>query len=660
MEQTLVYDIPVASGSVNATYGNSYGYWSGGLWYAVPLQKFDGSLGDLERVEIRVDLSATLHSYTTATVSFSLTEAAEFTLNTAPALSFADTGSATWSRTFTISDNPVAGGQPERTAASTSSLTTLDFYAAPGDPTFDTKAQITLITQSGGSSFASFTVDPKVTVTYVYGPTASFSITDAQITEGDEGTTSAVFNVSLSQSLSHAATVNFVTLAGTATVGEDFLAESGIVTFAPGETTRTVNVQVVGDKLAEELETFQVLLSGAAASAGAAPTIADATGLGTIQDNDDVYISALGGDVTTEGVNASKFTLKLSGPAATPVTVTYSTVDGTAEGGRDFEAAASKTVVIPKGEDTAYVYIPLIADSTVEPREFFSLRIDSTAAEGGAAPRVQSGFKQASVNINDDDTATLNVSAKTASVTEGRDAAYFVFTLNNPVAVPTTVTYSTLDGSAKSGTDFNSGTSRSVVIKLGEILAETVVLLVDDEKVENPEFFSLQVDSISAGGIPAAQLQIGAKAASISIYDDDSPMLPKWVQEAFSWIYDPLHPRWEQILEAVLQALQASPDGPPGKGNEKHQEMPSGSIGREALEAFVKEQLERLRLGDEEYERIYMPQDPTPPPTKSPAPRGPGYLDRFLDEAFGDSDASLLTSQNQTSNWSTPGDQILV
>ena len=88
--------------------------------------------------------------------------------------------------------------------------------------------------------------------------------------------------MTLSAAAASAVTVNFGTADGTATAGSDYAAATGTLTFAPGDTTKTVTINVNGDTTVEPAETFAVGLS---APGGA--TIAKASGAGTIT-NDDV------------------------------------------------------------------------------------------------------------------------------------------------------------------------------------------------------------------------------------------------------------------------------------------------------------------------------------------------------------------------------------
>src|SRR5205807_7778293 len=90
------------------------------------------------------------------------------------------------------------------------------------------------------------------------------TINDVAKAEGNGGTTPFSFTVSLSNPSYQTVTVSYATADGTATTADnDYLAASGTVTFAPGQTSKTITVSVVGDKKVEPDETFFVNLTGA-------------------------------------------------------------------------------------------------------------------------------------------------------------------------------------------------------------------------------------------------------------------------------------------------------------------------------------------------------------------------------------------------------------
>jgi len=76
-------------------------------------------------------------------------------------------------------------------------------------------------------------------------------------------------------------TVNYATSNGTATAGSDYTATSGTLSFAASIKTKTFTVPIISDTVAEPDETVIVTLSSPSAG-----TLIDATGVGTIRDND--------------------------------------------------------------------------------------------------------------------------------------------------------------------------------------------------------------------------------------------------------------------------------------------------------------------------------------------------------------------------------------
>ncbi len=107
------------------------------------------------------------------------------------------------------------------------------------------------------------------------------SIADASVVEGNSGTTTITFAVTLSYASPSAASVSWATVGGSASPGSDFVAAFGSVSIDPPQTSATVQVTVNGDTLDEGDETFQVVLSS---PLGAKP--GDTTAVGTIENDD--------------------------------------------------------------------------------------------------------------------------------------------------------------------------------------------------------------------------------------------------------------------------------------------------------------------------------------------------------------------------------------
>ena len=140
---------------------------------------------------------------------------------------------------------------------------------------------------------------------------ASLTITDASVTEDDGAATAMNFSVTLSEASTAAVNVVASTMDGTATGGSDYTPiNSLLIEFAPGETSKTVTVDVLGDTQREATEQFTVVLSNPNGA-----TVDDGTGVGTILDDDPpqqltVTLSPDGRKATFADVDGDAITIK--------------------------------------------------------------------------------------------------------------------------------------------------------------------------------------------------------------------------------------------------------------------------------------------------------------------------------------------------------------
>ncbi|MDJ0651033.1 MAG: Calx-beta domain-containing protein, partial [Xenococcaceae cyanobacterium MO_188.B19] len=91
----------------------------------------------------------------------------------------------------------------------------------------------------------------------------TLSINTTSVVEGDSGKSNAVFTVELSAASDKVITVNYQTVDGNADSMTDFVAKTGTLTFAPGETSKTISIEVNGDTTVEKSEDFYVELDNA-------------------------------------------------------------------------------------------------------------------------------------------------------------------------------------------------------------------------------------------------------------------------------------------------------------------------------------------------------------------------------------------------------------
>ena len=158
-------------------------------------------------------------------------------------------------------------------------------------------------------------------------PMPGLTIDDAApVAEGND----AVFTVTLHPQSSQVVTVEYTTEDGTADAGDDYTTIAETLTFSPGQTTKIIRVPVLVDSTQESSEAFTVELSTPMGT-----TLADSTGLGTITADPMPGLSIGDAEPVAEG-GAAVFTVTLVPASNHVVTVTYSTVDGTAVADADF------------------------------------------------------------------------------------------------------------------------------------------------------------------------------------------------------------------------------------------------------------------------------------------------------------------------------------
>jgi hypothetical protein len=346
------------------------------------------------------------------------------------------------------------------------------------------------------------------TITNDDAPTLSITAA-VSVAEGNVGTTPAVFTVSLSAAASQTVTVNYATAAGTAALGSDVTATSGTLTFLTGETTRTVNVDVVGEALFEANETFTVVLGSPTGA-----TIAAGTGTGTITNDDSPPALSISSPTLTEGNTGgtvASFTVTLSAASGLPATADYATSPGTASSGADF-TAASNTVTIPAGSTTATILVTVAGDTLFEADETFSVTL---SGPGNATLGVAAGV----ATITNDDVAPA-ISVNDVTVTEGNTGsvnAVFTVTLSAVSGLPASATFATSDVSATAGSDYTA-VSTGVTIPAGSTSVTVNVPVLGDALAEASEVFTVGLSGLS-GAAP------GDVAGQGTIVDNDQPAL---------------------------------------------------------------------------------------------------------------------------------------
>jgi hypothetical protein len=202
------------------------------------------------------------------------------------------------------------------------------------------------------------------------------SIANANVTEGNSGTTSMNFAVTLSAPSGKTITVNYMTngTVGTATAGSDYNIASGTLTFNPGDTEKTITVSVIGDTVDEVNETFQVDLSGESNV-----TITDNQAIGTINDDDPAPTATISNATATEGDSGTVtavFTVTLSHASQKTITINYSSANGSATAGEDYVAISPTVLTFNPGVSLSQtISVTVQGDEETEPDDQFFINL---------------------------------------------------------------------------------------------------------------------------------------------------------------------------------------------------------------------------------------------------------------------------------------------
>ena len=321
------------------------------------------------------------------------------------------------------------------------------------------------------------------------------SVADASAEEGAD----LSFAVSLEGSSTQSVTVAFATSDGTAVATHDYEPGSESLTFAPGETLRTIALDALDDDIHEQDETFTLTLS-----APQNATLARDEATGTIVDTDAEPIISTLDAMGDEGTDLT-FQVSLDGASSMPVTVGYATSDDTAS--EDDYTGQEGTLTFSGDTETLTVVVPLTDDTLDEPNERFNLDLSDAENAVIATPRVTGKI------TDNDDPPTISISDAADAVETG--VSIFAVTLTGRSSRTVTVRYQLEDGTAIGGDDYVAD-ARVVTFEPGEADHVIEVQLLDDEIDEPVETFGVRLGSARRATIAVAE-------ASGSIIDDDGP-----------------------------------------------------------------------------------------------------------------------------------------
>jgi hypothetical protein len=303
-------------------------------------------------------------------------------------------------------------------------------------------------------------------------------------------------------------TVDYATANGTATAGSDYTATTNTVTFLNGDTSKTIFIPITNDTQDEPAETFSITLSNPTGGAFlASPT----THVVTINDDDpppSVSINDVSVLEGNQGTTVFTFNLSLSAPSGLSSSVNYSTANGTATAGIDYQAA-SGTVNFAPGEIVKPLSVTVNTDLVTELNETFFVNLSSptnlTIADGQGIGTI----------LDDDNPGKLAFAFATYSVAESSLNATITVSRTNGTAGAVAVNYATSNGTATAGSDYTN-TFGTLIFNDGQTSASFSVPILPDTTGEASETVFLAISAPVGGAILGAQTN-----AVLTIFDDD-------------------------------------------------------------------------------------------------------------------------------------------
>jgi chitinase len=239
----------------------------------------------------------------------------------------------------------------------------------------------------------------------------------------------------------------------------------------------------------------------------------DGQATGTIVDDDGLPSLAITDQTVNEGNSGSVnavFEVTLSPVSAQPVTVDYTTTDGTAVSGSDY-TAISGTLTFTPGETSKFITVSVKGDLIDEgDSETFTVDLsnetNANLADG-----------QGLGTILDDDLAVVSISAGPQVIEgdAGTTTAVFTVTLSRATAFTVTVDYATADGynGAEAGSDYEA-ISGTLTFVPGETIKIITVTIYGDTTVELDETFLVRLSNPDP-------INTGANASIATIINDD-------------------------------------------------------------------------------------------------------------------------------------------
>ena len=305
-----------------------------------------------------------------------------------------------------------------------------------------------------------------------------------------------------------------------AEAGSDFVHQEGTLTFAPGETSKTIRVRLLADNLSEAAEAVVVTMSnpvnvrfelrnGSYKCPWSGCFDSACCDCGIILDGTpDPTLAVADAEIAEDGGTLS-FAATLSAESASNVTVSYATSDGTAAAGDDYEAA-SGMLTFAAGETEREIEVAVLDDSVEEPDESLTLTL-SDPANAALGDAVAEG------TILDDDEAStaITLAADPPRATEDGGPAEVTVTATLDASArtrATTVTVAVSGSGVADAVDFDPVAGFEITIRSGATSGTGTFTLTPENDLVDESDETLSIDGTS---------DLPVTGTALALADDD-------------------------------------------------------------------------------------------------------------------------------------------
>ncbi|TQV89519.1 Calx-beta domain-containing protein [Aliikangiella coralliicola] len=298
-----------------------------------------------------------------------------------------------------------------------------------------------------------------------------------------------------------------------AIAGEDYQGVNQPLTFADGEVTKTITVNLMDDSTYEGDETFSLQLANAVGTELNNQMLSTVTIIeddavppaGVIQFSGAAYaMSEAGGDLTV--------TVTRTNGSFGEVTVDLAVTGGTAIHGVDYRIADSQLTFFD-GDVSKTVSILVLDDSDYEGEENFVLELTHLTGDASLG-----SVNQTTITIEENDpvpaSGNIQLSGNAFSISESFSELTVTVIRTNGNYGDISVDYQFIDSTAINGEDFNA-TNGTLYFADGETSQTLVIDIVDDSRDENNESFSIELSN------PVNTTIAGEAGATVTINDND-------------------------------------------------------------------------------------------------------------------------------------------